>query len=161
MTIKELNIGENIIKFQQLGDEEHWLWKAQIKLHNKLVSIEIDSELHIQQEIDWIHCKNFITFFIEKENIFEIVESGKNLLNELGQSFYKRDPDIMNWKMESDDCIYYNGRPDVYNNVNKYLYSISHTFSCNDDEYISGDEYGIYLLDICNLDIVGARRVEV
>lgn len=134
-------------------------WHAVALIDNVEIEIEINFEFHRQSSIDWQHFADFFKFICVKNRLQELAHCGIPLISEVGKTFFRRGfEEIKDWKMIFKNSIFYNGKVDKYNQSDKYSFSILYDYLLEKDGRIDGDTYGLYIVDLENLQIVGARR---
>jgi hypothetical protein len=152
-----INIDNKIIQFK--FNESANCWQTKTLIDNHEIEIEIDFQFHRNKEIDWTHFKDFFVF-VNKEGLFgKLINDSKHLVEELGKAYYRNCiNEVYDFKMEFNNSIFYNGRTDGNFTKNGYSYSLIFNYYAKRDGGIYADDYGIYLVDIENHFIVGARR---
>lgn len=154
-----LEIGTKLIEFDFIEEGNVWLSKTTINDIN--IEIEIDKHFHHDEIIDWDYFKAFYTFIDQKDRLKHLINDSQKLAEELGKAFFRECSDnISDYKMEFNGSILYNGRTNGNFIANGYSYSLVFNYFARRDDGICGDDYGIYLVDIDNLFIVGAKRYQ-
>jgi hypothetical protein len=134
-------------------------WQTNVLLDKRNVEIEIDLQFHKHANVDWEHFSEFV-MFIDKPNLLdEMIKGSLPLISELGKAFYRDSQRaINNWKMHFRDSIYYKGPGELNNS--SYCYALLFDYFETNNNVTEGDAYGLYMVDIENLNIVGARRIQ-
>ncbi|MDI9868966.1 hypothetical protein [Flectobacillus roseus] len=134
-------------------------WQTKTIIDNFEIELEIDIALHIDKEVDWTHFKDFYSFINKENRLTDLIKDSKQLVEELGRAFF-RDcfENVADYKMEFSNSIYYNGKTDGTFVQNGFSYSLIYNYWTKRQDGIHGDEYGLYLVDIENHIIVGAKR---
>lgn len=151
-----LEIGNKVIQFSFYEETEVWLSKT--KINDIEIEIEIDKNFHNDKFVDWEHFKQFYTFINQKNRFVDLINNSQKLIEELGKAFFRNSNETTDYKMEFTHSIFYNGYTDGSFIVDGYSYSLVYHYFAKRDNGIYGDDYGIYLVDIENLYIVGTRR---
>jgi hypothetical protein len=134
-------------------------WQTVAIIDNVEIEIEIDFAFHRQGNIDWQHFIDFFKFISVKNRLQELAHCGIPLISEVGKTFFRRSlHEIKDWKMMFKNSIFYNGKVDEHNQKDKFSFSILYDYFIKKDGRIDGDAYGLYIVDVENLQIVGARR---
>lgn len=152
-----LSIDNKLIHFKL--NEEVNCWQTKTKIDNVEIEIEIDFQFHKENEVNWDQFTKFYEF-VNKEGRFKrLIEDSQNLVSELGKAFYREClSEVSDFKMEFANSIFYNGKTDGSYIKDGYSYSLIFNYLAKRDNGIYGDDYGIYLVDIENYFILGARR---
>ena len=134
-------------------------WRTNTTINGLEIEIEIDLYFHKENEVDWNHFERFFKF-ISKDNVLQkLILDSENLANELGKAFYRECAnEVLDWRMGFTNSILYKGRTDGTFIKDGCSYSLIYHFSVTKGNQVDGDPYGIYLIDIENFIIVGARR---
>lgn len=152
-----LTIENNTINFRM--HEGANCWQAKTLIDNLEIKIEIDFQFHKDKEVDWEYFKEFYSFVGKEGRFSKLVDDSYSLVNELGKAFFRECLDEVNdFKMEFNNSIFYNGKTDGTYIKNGYSFSLIFTYYSKRENGIYADDYGIYLVDIENHFIVGARR---
>lgn len=134
-------------------------WRTSAIIDRNEVEIEIDMQFHKQKEVDWIHFEEFYKFINHSGRLSELVKDSEKLVHEMGLAFFRLCVrEIENWKMGFINAIYYNGKVDENNRKTYYSYSLLYHFAFTENSRTWGDDYGLYIVDIENLQIVGVKR---
>ncbi|HLP35879.1 hypothetical protein [Lacibacter sp.] len=154
---KILQVENQILTFEFI--EAAKVWRTNSIIDGKQIEIEIDYTFHKQPEIDWQHFAHFFKFISVKSRLQELAILGIPLVSEVGKAFFiKAFEETKDWKMVFKNSIFYNGRVDEYNQKDKYSFSILYDYVFEKDGRTDGDAYGLYIVDMEDLQIVGARR---
>lgn len=136
-------------------------WRSEVLIDGVEIEIEINFAYHRQADIDWQNFKDFFKFISVKNRLQELVQFGIPLISEVGKVFYRRGVDeIKDWEMVFKKSIFYNGKVDEYNRGHNYSFSILYDYLIEINGIIDGDAYGLYIVDLEDLQIVGARRIQ-
>ena len=133
-------------------------WSSKLPIDNIEIEIEIDFGFHKEPEVDWDHLANFLEFISVKDRLTKLVNESSSLITELGMAYFKRSLGVKDWRMVFKTSIFYNGKIEEINSMPNYSFSLLFDFIFKKENVIDGDAYGLYLIDLENLQIVGARR---
>ncbi len=134
-------------------------WQTKTIIDNLEIELEIDFSLHKDKEVDWTHFKDFISFLNKENRLTDLIKDSNNLVTELGKAFFRNSLDaVADYKMEFSNSIFYNGKTDGTFVQNGFSYSLIYNYWTKRQDGIHGDDYGLYLIDIENHFIVGAKR---
>lgn len=154
---KLLNIGnkEIVLKFNDGAN----CWQSNLNIGGVNIELEIDFFFHKDSEVDWDHFIGFFKHIDQNDRLKKIVTDSKQLALEVGKAFYRECyEEISDYKMEFSNSIIYKGKTDGNYIKDGYSYSLVFNYWTKRDNGIFGDEYGIYLVEVENHFIVGARR---
>lgn len=152
-----LQIENQTLNFSFNDNANCWLTVALID--NVNIEIEIDFAFHRQNNIDWQHFTDFFKFISVKSRLQELARCGIPVISEVGKAFFRRGfEEINDWQMVFKNSIFYNGKVDEYNQKDKFAFSILYDYLIKQEGQVDGDAYGLYIVDLENLQIVGARR---
>jgi hypothetical protein len=158
---KILNIDtrEILLKFNEGAN----CWQTKTIIDGIEIDIEIDLNYHHKEkEVNWNHFLDFSTFLNQGNRLRSLIRDSNDLAFEVGKAFYReRYENVVDYKMEFSNSLYYNGKTDGSFVQNGSSYSLIFNFCTKRENGIHGDDYGLYLVDIENLFIVGARRIQV
>ena len=154
---KILQVGNQVLTFEFI--EAAKVWRTNSIIDGEQIEIEIDYSFHKQSEIDWQHFAEFFKFISDKGRLQELAAFGVPLVSEAGKAFFRKAfEETKDWKMVFKNSIFYNGKADEYNHKGKYSFSILYDYVLEKDGRIDGDAYGLYIVDMEDLNIVGTRR---
>lgn len=140
-------------------NEQANCWQTKTTIDYVDVEIEIDFQFHKEKEVDWMHFKDFFVFVNKQGRLKELIEDAQNLVSEVGKAFFRDcQNEVSDFKMVFDNAIFYKGQTDGTYIKNGYSYSLIFTYYVEREGGVFADDYGLYLVDIENHFIVGARR---
>ena len=160
MTKHIINIENKEIHFN--FNEGANCWQSKIVIDGIEIEVEIDFLFHKEVLVDWSHFREFYSFISKDQKFENLIKSSNQLVYEVGKAFHKGNlENVLDYKMEFSNSIYYKGKTDGSFMKNGYAFSLIYNFLAKRDTGVYGDEYGLYLVDIENNIIVGARRVQL
>ncbi|WP_133259596.1 hypothetical protein [Pseudochryseolinea flava] len=154
-----LSVDNKLIHFKL--NEGANCWQTRTSINNVDLEIEIDFQFHKEKEVNWDRFRGFYAFVNKEERLKKLIDDSQNLVNELGKAFYRESAnEVLDYKMEFANSIFYNGKTDGAFIKDGYSYSLIFNYFAKRDNGTYGDEYGLYLVDIENHFIVGTRRYQ-
>lgn len=137
-------------------------WYAPAIIDDIETEVKINFLFHEQPEVDWDHFKSFYEFVSKRGTLKELIADSLVPVTAVGKGFFRlcSEEGIKDWKMEFSG-LYYKGK--TYENnfdFGIYAYSLIFLFLVTKDGLTDGDCYAYYLVDVENLSIVGARRMD-
>jgi hypothetical protein len=152
-----LSVDNKVIHFKL--NEGANCWQTRTSIDNVDIEIEIDFQFHTEKDVNWDKFKGFYAFVNKEGRLKKLIEDSQNLIEELGKAFYRESLiEVSDYKMEFTNSIFYNGQTDGSYIKDGYSYSLIFNYFTRRDNGTDGDAYGLYLVDIENHFIVGARR---
>jgi hypothetical protein len=150
-------IGNQTIHFRFMEHTECWYTKT--TLDNTEVEIEIDPRVYNGPESGWTRFQDFFVFINKEGRLRQLIEDSKALVSELGKAFFRESrKEVADYKMEFSHSILYNGKTDGNFIQDGHSWSLVFDYLTRGEKTIRGDEYGLYLVDVENHFIVGAKR---
>lgn len=141
-------------------NENTTCWQAKAIINGIDIEIEIEMNplYHRDKEVNWIHFKDFFIFIDNQVGLVKLIKDAEDLANELGKAFFRTCDGVSDFRMGFTNSIFYNGYTNGSYLKDGYSYSLVFNYFVKRDGGIYGDDYGIYLVDIENCVITGARR---
>ena len=150
-----IHLPGKIIEFQ--FNENADCWQCNTTIDNLDITIEIDHLYHTERVIDWEHFKDFILLIDQNSRFKKIIADSQNLIAELGKAVFRNCP--TDWQMEFAYSIFYNGSMTGHFSRNGASWSLIFDYGTTlQNGNTNGDDYALYLVDMENLMIIGARR---
>jgi hypothetical protein len=153
-----ITVDENRYAFSMSSDEQSWTGVVLVK--GREIEIEIDKRTYKQENIDWDNLRDFIIFINKSDLISDLIDESFIPLNAFAKAFWRRDKGgVKDYEMRFTG-LYFHGIS-MLGDFHHYNFSLIFNFLTTRDNEIFGDEYGLYLVDIEHLDIVGIRRIQL
>lgn len=149
---KTLTIENHKIDFRLIEDADYWCWQGYISIRGTMVEFEIDSGFY-SGVLNWESVEKFISYVIKNDVIKNYSEIGIKELTKIGHDFFQNTPEIMDWKMNFKNSIYFLGETE-----NRFKYGFLYDFIVKKDGVIDGDPYGLYMVKMTNDKMLNAER---
>lgn len=134
-------------------------WQTKTIIDSFEIELEIDFSFHKEKDIDWRHFADFIKFVNQENRLKNLIRDSKSLAFEVGKAFFRECyEEVSDYQMEFSNSIIYNGKTDGNFIQNGFSYSLVYHYRTKRGNVFFGDEYGLYLVEVENYIIVGARR---
>ena len=154
---KRLYIENKEIELNFIDDAN--CWQSNLNIGGVEIELEIDFFFHKEPEVDWEHFIGFLKYINQNDRLKKIIADSKQLALEVGKAFFRESyQEVSDYQMEFSNLIVYKGKTDGNFIKNGFCYSLVFNYWTKRDNGIYGDEYGIYLVEVENNFIVGARR---
>lgn len=136
-------------------------WRTKLLIGLTEIEIEIFSEFHNQEDVDWEHFTKFVKYISNQGFLNEIVSASQNLITEIGKAYFRKHIDLVaNWNMVFNNSLYYNGKTNEINNSCQFCYTLIFNYFDTTGQNTNGDDFGLYLVDLEDAKIIAARRYQ-
>lgn len=136
-------------------------WQTALNIDGRDIEIEIDLKFHHEPNVDWEHFSRFVRFINKPGFITGLVTRSLPLVKELGRAFLpQQSMDNKEWKMVFNQSLYYTGRPVDGMSSDGLSFSLIFNYVSDNNGVMDGDSYGLYLVEVEDVHITGARRYQ-